>query len=426
MASSIISGGALRRSTEMLVNIALAAGVFVAVVLEAWLRQVGQIPAEVAGDEESHDEPEDLLGEEPWEALGDATWWMVLLIAVVAAACILAQRRWPVLATVAMGATAVASVTLIDLSLSVAAAFGLTLYTLAAERGWLAGLAAGAASISVVAVLAAVSDREGEALLVTAFAVVIVVVPLLAAANARSRRAYLAEVQARLAQARAEQSAVAAQAVADERVRLARDLHDVLAHSLTVVNLQVGVAAHLVPDHPDRALRALEEARQAGTAAVGELRTTLALMRGDEPEGTAPVSSLGDIESLVNSVRQTGLSVELHEHLDPGFAVGEAVGLVAFRVVQEGLTNVVRHAGVEAEAKVSVETSASGVCVRVADTGGNAPPAPGSGLGLKGLAERCRALGGEFTAGAAPGGGFAIQAQLPLAGPTPQEGEEES
>lgn len=409
-----LPGGAPRRSTDTLVNVGLAAAVFLAVTVEAWLRPSSRGPTGEGEESERYEELEELFSDEPWEVVGDFNLLAVLLIAAVSAACILAQRRWPTLAVLVMGLTASISVLWVQVNFAVAVAFGLTLYTLATERGWIAGGIAGAASTVVVAIIAAASDREGEGLVVIAFAVVIVIVPLLAAANTRSRRAYLAEVQARLRQARAEQAAVAAQAVADERVRLARDLHDVLAHSLTVVNLQVGVAAHLVRDHPDRARRALDEARQAGVAAIGELRTTLALMRGDEPESMAPVPGLGDIEPLVDSVRATGLRVDLLMELDPQVAIGEGVGLVAYRVVQEGLTNVVRHAGVQAHATVEIVADASQIEVTVLDTGGVPEPTPGSGIGLAGLAERCQRLGGEFASQRQPAGGFVIRATMPV------------
>ncbi|MCB9411914.1 MAG: hypothetical protein H6525_03570 [Actinobacteria bacterium] len=425
MGESEVPVGALRRSTDTLVNVGLAGAVFLAVVVEAWLRPPDRVPAATDDESERHHEFEELLSDEPWEVLGGPNWPAVLLIATIAAGCILAQRRWPTAAVLVMGVTAAASVVWVHVSFAVAVAFGLTLYTLATERGWLAGGIAGMASIGVAGAIAAGSDREGEGLVVLAYAVVIVLVPLLAAANTRSRRAYLAEVQARLRQAQAEQSAVAARAVADERVRLARDLHDVLAHSLTVVNLQVGVAAHLVADHPDRARRALDEAREAGAAAIGELRTTLALMRGDEPESMAPVPGLGDIASLVASMRATGLRVEFEMNVDPDSGVGESVGLVAYRVVQEGLTNVVRHAGVQAQATVEIAVEADRLVVIVADTGGAPMPSAGSGLGLTGLAERCRRLGGEFTSEHLPTGGFRIRAVLPTS-PVTSDGQEEA
>ena len=192
------------------------------------------------------------------------------------------------------------------------------------------------------------------------------------------------------------------------------------AHSLTVVTMQVGVASHLVESHPDRAKVALDEARAAGAAAMDELKTTLALLRGEAPESRNPVPSLADIPALVARVAATGLPLTLTEDSATGLAAGvpESVGLVAYRVVQEGLTNVVRHAGPATPTAVALRRDAATLVVTVTD-GGTADPvgrdgSGGSGLGLTGLAERVHALGGGFTAGELATGGFEVRAVLPL------------
>ena len=407
--------------TERAIDIGLAIGVFLAMLVEAVVQATSRPgPNRMRFDGDS-DDLEDILRREPWHDAPAIPWLTIVLVAAITALCILLRRRYSLAAVIAIGLVASPTALFLNVPLVIPAAFAIALFTLAVEQGWTPGLISGAAATLVVAFDSALDDAEGGLLLTAAFAVIVVVVPLLLAANTRSRRAYLAEVEARLAQADAEQTAAAARAVAEERVRVARDLHDVLAHSLTVVNLQVGVAAHLVPTHPDRALRALDEARQAGTAAVAELRSTLALMRGDEPEALAPVPRLTDIPELIRSVNATGLAVHFESRVPASVVVSDAVALVAFRVIQEGLTNVVRHVGTATSAQVTMRATSDELTVSVTDTGDPSGLArhprggsPGSGLGLTGLAERCAALGGALVAGPTPQGGFQVRATLPL------------
>ena len=426
--------GATNEAVERTIDILLAIGVFLAMLVEAWIRANSRRGPNPARRDDDREDIEEFLRQEPWHAASNVPWLAIVAIAAFTAFCILVRRRYPLAAAVAIGLLASPAALVAGVPIVITAAFALALYTLAVEQGWLPGLITGGFGILAVALDAAIDDYEGGVLITLAFTVMVVVVPLLVAATTRSRRAYLVEVEARLGQADAERAAAAARAVAEERVRVARDLHDVLAHSLTVVNLQVGVAAHLVPTHPDRALRALDEARQAGTAAVAELRSTLAIMRGDEPEALTPVPRLSDIPDLVRGVVATGLSVDFTSTLPTGAVVPDAVALVAYRVVQEGLTNIVRHVGTGTAATVSLTATDTQLNVTVSDAGvtsgptdRDSPASPGSGLGLTGLAERCAALGGSLTAGPLTTGGFGLHATLPLPPPvaaitpTPQE-----
>lgn len=343
---------------------------------------------------------------------------VVGLAATLAAVGVLLRRRWPWAGVALTAGAAVVAALGLGLPIAVTVAFGLAVYSLAVEKGWAAaGITAGAATLSVI-VVAGLDGQEGSGLLVLLFVLVAVLVPLLSAAATRSRRAYLREVEARLKYAQAEQAAQTSRALADERVALARDLHDVLAHSLTVVNMQVGVASHLLATHPDRAERALTEAKTAGAAAVDELRNTLALLRGDRTDGDrAPVPGLDDISTLIERVAATGLPVTLVWAVDPAAPIGSGVGLLAYRLVQEGLTNVVKHAGADAATEVRVTTDSGRLLVSVANAPGSAaPPSEPPGIGLEGLRSRVDALGGYFDAAPAPAGtGFIVQAALPLA-----------
>ncbi len=351
--------------------------------------------------------------------LGDSL-LAVLLVVSLAMAAMLLRRQLPWLAVgLAAFAAAVGSFA-IHIPFALCAAFAIALYSLAAERGWLPAAIVGGASAGVVLLATLINGEEAAGALFVLFCLVAVAIPLLAAIATRSRRAYLSEVETRLAAAELERTAEAARAVAEERVTLARDLHDVLAHSLTVVTMQVGVASHLVESHPDRAKVALDEARAAGAAAMDELKATLALLRGEAPESRNPVPSLADVPALVARVAATGLPLTLTENPATGLAAGvpESVGLVAYRVVQEGLTNVVRHAGPATPTTVALRREATTLVVTVTDAGPADPVgrdgSSGSGLGLTGLAERVHALGGGFTAEEMATGGFEVCAVLPL------------
>ena len=343
-----------------------------------------------------------------------------IVVAGLAATALLVRRRAPFVAVGLAAAAGLIGAFAIEVPLSVSAVFALVLYSCTVERGWVPAAFAGAGASTTVLVGTLVDGSETAAGIFVLFVPVVAVIPVLLGATTRSRRAYLAEVEARLAYAEQERQAVAARAVADERVSLARDLHDVLAHSLTVVTMQVGVASHLVDTHPDRAKVALEEARQAGAAAMEELRTTLALLRGESAEATSPVPGLADIPALVGRVTSAGLPVRLLQDVptDSLTAVPDAVGLVAFRLVQEGLTNVVKHAGAATPTTVSVALADDDLIVGVVNAG-TPPGAPtgtggGSRLGLVGLRERVSSLGGSLAAGPRSEGGFSLVARLPM------------
>jgi signal transduction histidine kinase len=214
-----------------------------------------------------------------------------------------------------------------------------------------------------------------------------------------------AEVRRRLAEEEATGRMIA------ERLRIARELHDVLSHSLASISLQAGVGLHLVDRQPEQAREALRTIRQASTDALAQARAALSVVRG--PGGDRPEPGLADLDGLAASVRATGLPVQLDTELD-GEPVPEAIGAVAYRVVQEALTNVMRHAGPGARARARVARAHDWLEIEVRDDGAGAAEAASPGHGLRGMAERVGAVGGELRAGPAPGGGFALHARLPL------------
>jgi signal transduction histidine kinase len=218
----------------------------------------------------------------------------------------------------------------------------------------------------------------------------------------------------------AERDARAREAVRIERTRIARELHDAVAHTVSVMTLlTAGVRRRLDAD-PQRASEhdVLVTAERLGREAVEELHRAVGVMRGDTaPGGGAPLAPqprLADVDELARRVRAAGLPVEVH-------VTGQArplpagVELTAYRLVQEALTNSLKHAG-PARATVDIGYEAARLSVVVADDGTDAPEQPGTGHGLIGMRERVALYGGEVTAGRRPGGGFAVRATLPVAG----------
>ena len=233
------------------------------------------------------------------------------------------------------------------------------------------------------------------------------------------RRAYTARLEqtAELERARAE---LARQAVADERLRLARELHDVVAHSISVIAVQSGVGAHIANTQPQEAAKALAAIEATSRAALTELRRLLGVLRQEgEPQGSlAPVPGLADLDTLLAELAKAGLAVRLRIE-GTASPLPAGVDLSAYRIVQEALTNVVKHAG-PASAQVTVGYHDQDVTVEVTDDGRGSTPPTGDGRarvghGLIGMRERVAAFGGDLEAGPRPGGGFRVAARLPFA-----------
>jgi signal transduction histidine kinase len=242
----------------------------------------------------------------------------------------------------------------------------------------------------------------------------------------RERRRYQAGLAQQAARRQLTEAEHAQHALQEERLRIARELHDVLAHSLSVVTVQAGVGRRVGATRPAEALRALRSVEDASRGALDELRHLLCLLRSDdEPDdGTlgpapalAPAPGLGDLDSLAAKVRAAGTPVRVDLTGDVT-ALPPVATLTAYRIVQEALTNVVRHAP-GAAATVRVGIGPAGVRIRVTDTG-PAPraavlPGGGEGHGIVGMRERAAIFGGTVDAGALPHGGFQVAAFLPIA-----------
>jgi signal transduction histidine kinase len=245
------------------------------------------------------------------------------------------------------------------------------------------------------------------------------------ALRARSEQAEAAEMRARLAErereaaemratlAEREREAAARIAVAEERARIARELHDIVAHAMSVMVLQVGAVRHKLPQTLEEDRDALGRVEQAGRTALAEMRRLLGAMRSDgEGVELGPQPGLDVLDSLIEDVIRAGLPVRVHVEGEP-FPLPRAIDLSAYRIVQEGLTNALKHAHAS-HADVTVRYRPDKVELEVADDGKGAATSNGLGHGLVGIRERVNIYGGEMSAGVAPAGGFILSARLPV------------
>jgi signal transduction histidine kinase len=205
-------------------------------------------------------------------------------------------------------------------------------------------------------------------------------------------------------------------AVAVERGRIARELHDVVAHNVSMIVVQAGAAARVLHGEQPDVRNALEVIAATGRETVDEMRTLLGVLRSDDgPSALKPQPGLADLDQLVSGVREAGLPVIVRIEGSPR-PLPQAMDLSAFRIVQEALTNTLKHAG-PARAEVTVRYEEGLVTLEIADTGRGPYGARGTGHGLVGMRERATMFGGELEAAGAEGGGFTVRARLPLTTP---------
>ena len=245
---------------------------------------------------------------------------------------------------------------------------------------------------------------------------------LLLGGSVRGRSAERAAMEERARQLAETRDEEARRRVAEERVRIARDLHDSVAHSMASISVQAGVGAHVLDERPEDARAALLAIKHASRDALAELRATLSMLRSSEAASREPAAGLDRLASLVESSRAAGLPVEVVIEGDPR-PLPPAVDMAAFRIVQESLTNVIRHAG-PARATVAVRHGNDGLEVEVTDDGKGAVDGNGDGTGdakggggghgLAGMRERVAVLGGELHTGPGHGGGYRVRARFPL------------
>jgi signal transduction histidine kinase len=238
----------------------------------------------------------------------------------------------------------------------------------------------------------------------------------LAAGDAtRNRRAYVAEVEDRARRAESERELEARRRVVEERLRIARDLHDSMGHHITVINAQAGLATHVFDDQPATARHALTTIKQASRTALDDLRDTVSLLRqpGESPTPTEPTLGVGRIGDLVASLRGAGMRID-HQVEGAIRPLPPAIALTAYRVVQEALTNAGKHAP-GAPAYVRLRYQPAALHIEVEDEGNDHTPTDnGSGHGIQGMRERVESIDGRLDATVRPAGGFRISAVLPL------------
>jgi signal transduction histidine kinase len=230
----------------------------------------------------------------------------------------------------------------------------------------------------------------------------------------RTRRAYLAGLEERARYLEETREEEARRRVADERLRIARDLHDVIAHSIASINVQAGSAIHVMDRRPEQAREALLAIKSASGEALAELRSTIGPLRADEHDAPrAPTPSLARLDPLLETAARAGLPVDVGVRGEPR-PLPAAVDVAAYRIVQESLTNVVRHAHAR-EATVTVDYRSSFVELEVTDDGrgGNGASAT-PGHGIAGMRERAEAVGGRVEVGPRFSGGFRVWARLPI------------
>jgi signal transduction histidine kinase len=383
--------GLSRRSRELLIDVALAIGV---------------AAAELIGTDRlgvNDDRPLDWLGSS---------------LLVASAASLVVRRSWPIATLLTTAVLAFAYNAADYPSAFWTIPLALALYTAVAEGRRVAAIGIIAVAFAALVLTDALFTRghftdPSHALWFTGW----LTASFVAGEVSRARNAYLEEVERRASEAERTREEEARRRATEERMRIARELHDALAHSISVINVQAGVALHLLDRQPEQARPALIAITQASKDALRELRGTLGVLRGgDDEDPRAPVPTLARLDDLVTKATTAGVRVQVNvtggpRPLPPG------VDLAAYRIAQESLTNVARHAR-PATATLSIAYGTDELVVEVQDEGRTTADARAvrEGHGLLGMRERAAAVGGELDAGPRPEGGFRVRARLPLNG----------
>jgi signal transduction histidine kinase len=351
-------------------------------------------------------------------------WWPGVLITGLAALCLLWRRSHPRAVAVLTGAAGIAVAALGYLpSIFVVGPLVVSLYTLAerTERR----VANPIAFTAVVLVSAAsVAAHPHETLDITLIApAASLLLPLSLGTTVRIRRAYVQSVQARAQYAEQTREQEARHRVAEERVRIARELHDVVAHHLALANAQAGAVAHLMRTRPEQAQKLVAELAATTSSALRELKGTVGLLReADEPNAPLqPAPGLAQLPELTAAMAAAGLNVTVTTE-GRARPISPGADLTAYRIIQEALTNVTKHAAT-GEAHVLLRYVADRLTVTVTNPA-REPAVPGlhnTGFGLIGMRERAQSVGGAVRTGLRPDGVFEVAADLPLYDPQPEQ-----
>jgi signal transduction histidine kinase len=334
------------------------------------------------------------------------------VLAVVAAAPLAWRTRAPLAALVGVEAGALLCAVAFDASWAATGMVIVELYTVALLGHRQRSLVVGA--VTAIGVIVAIVLIDGS----VDIGGVVLRLPLVFASLAlgdtiRSRRALRATAREQAAREAREREEEGRRRAADERLRIARELHDTLAHSLVAINVRASVAVDLHESQDPSA--ALQDIKQASATALRDLRATLSLLREqDDAAPTAPAFALDALPGLVDNALTAGLRADVDVNVD-GVAIPSAIGGAVFRIVQEALTNVLRHADASS-AQVRVRASADALEIEITDDGRADGAGANAGLGLRGMAERAAALGGRLNVGPREEGGWRVHAVLPLGG----------
>jgi signal transduction histidine kinase len=339
----------------------------------------------------------------------------LLLLAPLASLPLAVRRRWPVPVFFVVLAASVAC-GIVGLQVSTVTGPTYALYTVAvqADRTWsllaLAAVEAGAivnGTVPGVGVRLTLATTGKSNTVNAAFIMLVQLTVWIAADSIRRRRAYSADLRERSLR----------EALSEQRLQIARELHDIVAHAMSVVAVQAGVGSHLIAARPDEAAKSLRAIEATARAALSETRSLLSVIRDDDYDlaSRSPVPGLDNLQALVQRVADAGQPVTLRVEGQPR-ALPQSLELSVYRVVQEALTNVVRHAVPPVTATVVIRYDDDGsVVVEVTDDGhgsGNRR-SDGGGHGLAGMRERVSLLGGDLSAGPRAGGGYRVTARLP-------------
>jgi len=350
----------------------------------------------------------------------DHTPWLDVPFALLVCGPVAVRRRFP-LAAPATTLTAAVLLNLVGTSVeeTIAPFFAVLLNSYATgafldgRRSW-AGLAVGVCGVVLVVATFPGESTSGDYLFPAGF----VLACWIAGRAVRSRTLLTAELHEAAVLADEQRQAAARRAAADERRRIAREMHDIVAHSVSVMVVQAGGARRILDRDPGRAVAAAAEIERTGREALGEMRRLLGVLHvGEREAARAPQPTLEGVPTLVERAREAGLPVDLQVQGEPR-ALPAGLDLAAYRIVQEALTNAIKHAGA-APTAVSVRYGDHELELEVVDAGRAARSAPGPGLasgghGIVGMRERVRLYGGELRAGRRPDGGFEVWARIPL------------
>lgn len=325
------------------------------------------------------------------------------------------RRRWPeqvfgLLAAFAFGQWLTTQASWADLALLVA------LYQVAAKRS-AARLVAAVAVMEVGALLAALKWGQSQQFYLFVFLSALVLATAALGRTTQARQRYLRGLEERAERLERERDAQAQIAAAAERERIARELHDIVAHNLSVMTALATGASYWVHRDPDEAERVMDLSASAGREALDDMRRLLGVLRAEDGQ-TTPQPGTDDIPDLLQQVRVAGLGVTFDD-AGTGDALPAAMQLTVYRLVQEALTNSLKHAGADAEAIVRVQRDAATVDLEIVDSGGAGAPAttgPSGGQGLDGMRERAAVYDGEVEAGPTPAGGWRVKVRLKVPG----------